>query len=919
MKSLKRGACTVVLIMTMGAQLFAAMNTLKGTIVDQETKEPLIGATIQIVGTSTGTVTDFDGNYELNVADGIYDIEIKYLGYQTAVTRQVEVKNGKVMTLDLALTSDSQTLSEVQVVARASRESENVALMEQRRAVVATQSVGAKELSRKGVSDAQGAVAKVSGVSKQEGVKNVFVRGLGDRYNVTMLNGFPVPSEDPEYKNIALDLFGTDVIQSVGVNKVFNASGAGDVAGASIDILSKELVGESDLNVSASTGVNTQTVGTEFMTPTSSSYFGFASTAAPTSETSYSSSVSVDNFDFANKLNPNTSSFQMNHSYGLSGGKKFEVAGNPLTFYVVASHSTEYNAYDEDIRKTNADGGIDEEYLDSDNSTVSTNQLVLASLGYDVKGKSQFDYNFMMVHANTQSVTNSLGINNAIDASNSAFMRRQQTNDNLLLVNQFTYEQELSKSLNLEAGISYNNVTGSEPDRIINTLKRSDEKEGTTDYTVRTGDTGNSRYYSDLTENDLNVRAIFTYDLADNHDQISNVKVGYKGRFVDHRFEAYEYIMKSGYGTTTYFDVENPDFDSYYNAETLDANFKLNKQSDLYQAERTIHSPFVEATYQLASSFILNAGFAYDIVDMTIDNRYVRDATSKTLVEKDYNFWLPSLNMRYNLTEKQALRFGASKTYTMPQSKEFSEFKYVGSSFTSTGNSNLTPSDDYNVDLKWDFYPSPSELISVTAFGKMISNPIARVQTNTANGSLSYDNISDQAEVAGIEIELRKNIFSRPVGGEGMSKLTFGLNGSYIYTHTTVARQDNVLDPDICDTQLEGAAPWIANCDVSYTYAYGEKSFTNSLVLNYLGDRLYTIGRIGYEDITEQSTTTLDFVSSSKLNEHLAISFKATNLLNTCFQLTQDAENGTTGEVTHVVLNEYTKGINLSLGVSYNF
>jgi len=104
--------------------------------------------------------------------------------------------------------------------------------------------MGARELSRKGISDALSAVANVSGVSRQEGVKNVFVRGLGDRYNATLLNGFPIPSEDPEYKNIALEFFGTDIIQNIDVNKVFSGKSSSDVGGAIININSKELIGD---------------------------------------------------------------------------------------------------------------------------------------------------------------------------------------------------------------------------------------------------------------------------------------------------------------------------------------------------------------------------------------------------------------------------------------------------------------------------------------------------------------------------------------------------------------------------------------------------------------------------------------------------------------------------------------------------
>ena len=276
----------------------AANIKIKGAVKDKLSKEPLIGATIRLVGTPAGAVTDMDGNFELNstgVLEGLYDIEIKYVGYKTEVRRKVRVENGKLAILNLELETDAHELSDVVVVAKKNRENENMLLLEQQKAVIAVQAVSVKELSRKGVSDAEGAVTKVAGVSKQDGVKNVFVRGLGDRYNATTFNGFAVPSEDPEYKNISLDFFGTDIIQSVGVNKAFNAGGISDVGGATIDIVSKELIGSGNLNIGLSGGLNTQTVTADFLKQDGVNLLGFATTTEPADE---------NNWGFKNKLDP---------------------------------------------------------------------------------------------------------------------------------------------------------------------------------------------------------------------------------------------------------------------------------------------------------------------------------------------------------------------------------------------------------------------------------------------------------------------------------------------------------------------------------------------------------------------------------------------------------------------------------------
>ena len=411
----------------------AANIKIKGAVKDKLSKEPLIGATIRLLGTQAGAVTDMEGNFELNsmgILEGMYDIEIKYVGYKTEVRHKVRVENGKQVILNLELETDAQELADVVVVAKKNRENENMLLLEQQKAVIAVQSVGVRELSRKGVSDAEGAVTKVAGVSKQDGVKNVFVRGLGDRYNATTFNGFALPSEDPEYKNISLDFFGTDIIQSVGVNKAFNAGGSSDVGGATIDIVSKELIGSGNLGFGISGGLNTQTVAADFRKQDGVNFMGFANRPEPADENSW---------NFRNKLDPSAQHLQINRSYSISGGKRFYVGKdkNPLSFFLTAGHTTDYQYTDEIIRNTTTGGTV---YKDMNGKKYAENisQLALANVDFDMQNRHHISYNLMMIHANTQSVGDYNGKNSIFsdDYENLGFTRRQQTNDNMLIVNQ---------------------------------------------------------------------------------------------------------------------------------------------------------------------------------------------------------------------------------------------------------------------------------------------------------------------------------------------------------------------------------------------------------------------------------------------------------------------------------------------------
>lgn len=870
---------------------------IKGQIKDSDSKEPLIGATVQIIGSSMGAVTDIDGNFQLaGVEDGIYDIEIKYVGYKTVVKRQIKIEGNRIVTLDFELKADTQMLSDVTVVAKANRESESVTLLEQKKSIVAVQSVGAKELSRKGVGDAQGAVTKVSGISKQEGVKNVFVRGLGDRYNLTTLNRFPIPSEDPEYKNIALDFFSTDIIQSVDVNKTFGGTMASDVAGAGINISSKELVGRSELKASVSAGANTNVMRSGVMQMDGVNAFGFAQSCEPEAD--------LNAYSFHNSLDPSKKNAPVNQSYMLSGGKEWNWGTDVFSVYMVGSHDKKYAYYDEEVRNSITSGDLSQD-MKGDISKIETSQLLMAGLNYRHSDKLHLQYDLMMVHAARESVGDYWGMDADFQSSDTyeGFMRRQQVNDNRLLVNQLSGVWKFAPKWSLDAGISYNKIKGMEPDRRINNLVKT-----AGGYVPMKGTGVQQRYFSELNEDDINLRAGFTYKLPDAYgSEFSSVNFGYTGRLVTDGFSATEYDLSVIRQQS--FDATDVKFDRYYNQGNLDKGFFMqDRNQDEYDVDKKIHSAYAEATYQLSEHFIANVGVKYDNVNLGVNYRVNRGGTKGSQsIDKDYV--LPSVNLRYNFNDKHALRFGASKTYTLPQAKEISPYRYISVSFNSQGNPDLKPSDNYNADLKWDFYLSGSELFSIGAFYKYIKNPISRIEVASAGGFLSYENIADHATVAGAEIEFRKDLFSRKTAEE-IHKLTFGVNGAYTYTHAKVS-----LATVSTGSQLEGAAPWIVNSDLSYQLQKGKYNLTSTLVFNYFSDRIYTIGTEGFQDIMEKGIPTLDFVLSAKMGNRFSLSMKAANLLNASHQLTRkgNADN------REVVLSKYKKGVDLSLGISYEF
>ena len=882
---------------------FAQKGTLKGLVTDQKSKEPLVGATIMLESTTTGTITDFDGNYELrNITPGTYAVRCSFISYETKSLPNIQIKAGQVIELNVQLGESTVEIGDVKVVAKANRESESMLLVQQKNSVIATQAIGAQEISRKGASDAEAAVAKVSGISKQEGVKNVFVRGLGDRFNATTLNGFPVPSEDPEYKNISLDFFASDIIKAVGVNKVFSAGATGDVAGAEINISSKELVGESDLNVSLSAGVNTQAVNKTFLMADGLSSFGFSAGGSQPS--------SISKYDYKNSLDPSSEDFHPNRGFAVAGGKRLLLGANknPLNVYLIGTYSTDFSYTNGFVRSTGTTGIISRDQT-RDKYDQSSSHLLMVNADYRIK-KTLLTYNGMVIHSSVSSFADYFGKNSTFeDVADNGYLglvRRQQVNDNTLTVNQLNSITELSDRNKLEAGVSYNMVKGNEPDRRINYL--SYLSSGILSPTKGTG--RQDRNFSELKENDLNAKLILNHKLSDDSNSRSLLSVGYKGRFLNDDFQATEY--DNSRITQPMLDRSDFSLDALFNQSELDNNaFLQQKYEQSYKVDKYINTGFADLTYSLNGKLTADVGFRADKVNLKVTYNVNRGSTQgETKIDELY--LLPSLNLKYELNGKNSLRFGASRTYTLPQSKEISPYRYDGPDWKSQGNPDLIPSINYNFDLKWDYYISSDELLSVTAFGKLIQDPISRIEIASAGGYLSYDNIADNATIGGAELEIRKNLFKSSNDDDSRSsKLSAGLNGSYILTDVTLRKDLNFTNSS---SELEGAAPMIVNADLTYQFNRKDFSLTNSLVLNYFSDRIYTIGTQGYQDINEDGITTLDFISSAKLNKHWGLNLKAKNLLDPTFRLTRDPN----GEgVAPIVLSSYKKGININFGISY--
>ncbi len=919
--------------------------SISGKVLDQEfNNEPLPFANVLIKGTDKGTSSNFDGLYKIeNLDAGSYIIEFSFIGYETQnIPFQVKANESKV--LDITLKASAAALDEVVLQTTTKRESETALLLDQKKAVDIKQSIGADELSRKGVSDAAGAVAKISGVSKQEGSSNVYVRGLGDRYLNTTMNGLSLPSNDVNKKNIDLNLFSSDVIQNVSISKAYSSRFYGDFSAGNIDITSKEHKGNLAFNVSTGSGFNTNAIDKNFVRSEGTGYFGYYGR--------------YEHNPFAiilsHGIDPENVSSPININYGASIGNTFEFNDESrLSVFATASFENNYEyrfgkAVDfSTVEKKRFDAAEEYEY--------STTTTAMANLNYKINNDNSLKFNSVFINSSSDEVgyygIDGKGKNRdaILNTDEGFYQMNVQFDQTRMFVNQLLGNHKSGK-YELDWGFGYNKVYANQPDRKRISLENYhlafDNDSNTNPSFYSNVDFDNQRYFQNIEDDEYNSKLNLAYEANEN----LKFNFGYNGRYKTRQFDNIRYgydIQDNGYAVTdinnfdSFFTLSNISFDSNTTGydtsvingipvSTTDPNQTLGNTNlpglpeNTYSGKLSIAAGYADAEIKAGEKWLFVPGVRLESFDQSIKYDVI-NLGNQGNSERSFKetFILPTLNVKYALNEDQNLRFSASQTVSVPEFKEVAPFVYEDVSTRIGGNPDvLGYSKILNVDLKYEWFFSRSEIFSVGAFTKQINNPINLVVVGDATGTQRYVRTGDKATVYGVEVELRKNIL---VDDEDNTNLSFGINATYMKT-----KQD--LYPTIDETfdlafnktedELQGASPLILNADISYSPTFKNYKPVANLVFSYFSDRIDALGSGDLGNIVEKGVPTLDFIWKNTINKDFEINFSAKNILDPSIQYVR--EDARAGDIFVTSANgkgitDYKRGLNINLQLKYKF
>ncbi|MBP7129757.1 MAG: TonB-dependent receptor [Bacteroides sp.] len=887
-----------ILFLTLSAMTVVA-GTIKGTVTDKQTREPLTGATIQIAGTTQGTVADVDGNYSLDVNNGTYTLAIKYVGYKDIIINNVKAGKSDLI-LNFELESDAQALGEVSVVARKNLEGERALQMERRKATLAIENLGSKEMSLKGIGNVEEGVKKITGISVAD-AGQLIVRGLGDRYSTTTLNGLPIASPNPDNKLIPLDLFPSSTVQNITVSKVYNAEAFADYSGAHIDINTKENITEDFFNIGFNTGGKFNTLGKDsYRMNRNGSLFRTsgvdqAALNMPLSEfDNYVKTRNIFDTSFAVKKKSSLPDFSGN----LGFGKNIGIGNQTLSILASASAGNSFQNMDNAFYKTlEATGSVQDNFA-YDSYAQELKLAALGHIGYTLRRHDRIGYTFFYARNATDTYQRREGIDaedHELTGSNNITHIYSLQNHQLDGVHSFGGRGQWE----LTWGGSYSKTGSEEPDR-RQVMYIKNDNGALSLFKLNRQET--MRYFGSLDEEEWNGNLAMRWKWNENN--FLKLGVNYKNKSRDYKATRFYYnLNKIDPVITDIYDT-----DGFLNQENIaDGNVvvqRVMQPKDSYRAGNEIYSGYLLTDFYPVPSLLVNLGVRYEISRQWVD--YATDGGDWYAERRnlDKNDLFPTLNLKYTVNDANSIRFSASRTVTRPSFIEMAPFLYQESygSAQIRGNNELQNGYNYNFDLRYEHFGKNGDMISLTAYFKYLDSPIERIQALQGGATLHSFQNADNGMAGGMEVELRKQL---------MKDLRLGANISYMYTNVKLPEGGAYTNKE---RPLQGASPILANADLTYSPRFGEERQLNlALLYNLQGSRIHAVGVSKLGDIKQQTLHTLNFSAGYDINSHFSLKLQVNDLLNRAVIFKQEVPS--TGE--EVEVERYKKGANLEIGFSY--
>ncbi|MEJ7760720.1 MAG: TonB-dependent receptor plug domain-containing protein [Gemmatimonadaceae bacterium] len=886
----------------------AASGRIVGRVIDARTGEGLTDVGIQVVGTTAGTASGLEGRFTLNrVTPGTVTLHLRRLGFAPKTVTGLVLSQGQTLEQSVTLEPVTVSLTTQVVTASSERGTVNEALDKQRTAVGVVSAVTREQIAKSPDSDAAQAVQRVSGVTVQDG-KYVFVRGLGERYTTTSLNGARIPSPEPERKVVPLDLFPSSLIQSVTTSKNFTADQPGDFSGAQVDIRTREFPARGEIQFSSSMGYNDAVTNRSlFSAPTvGREWLGFAGSerrlpaviAAAGRIERQPSQSDVNTFvsSFRNAWSPLAESPSPNRSIGVTAGGSSAIGSAQAGYIAALSYSNNQEVRENEVRAyaepTDGTREIDRFEGSTGRATVLWGGIMNGSLMFGSNTRISLNNTYNRTSDNEARRENgfseNLGSRLLIDRLR--FVERTVASSQIVAERQLGARQKLSLSFTGSA------VNRAEPDR--SEFIRVDPGAGQIPFWLDASEAA-VRTFGDLNEKSYSTSGDYALQFGRPERQ-SQLKFGGIFRYTDRLATNRAYsIQASSLGLDDRRLAAEQIFDGRF-TEASDAVFRIAplSQGGSYGANEEVGAGYgmiewmASDRLQIVSGARVERSYTLVSAEPTVGKRVRTNPV--------YTDVLPSLLFNFRVSESQNFRLSATQTLARPEYRELAEVQYrdVLGGENVLGNPALRRTLIRNADARWEWYPRSGEVLSVGVFAKRFQDPIERVFLATSGTRIVTFINADGADNLGVELEART----------GLDRLGSFFAPLSVFSNMTFMRSEVRLgdDPRVAkeDRAMVGQAPYVINAGVSY--AAPGSAISGTLLFNRVGRRILSASQRPLPVTYEESRSVLDFSLRFPVFARISGKFDARNLFDQEYLQTQ----GTVTRESYRAGRVYTLGLN---------
>jgi len=937
----------LVAALLFGVVVFAQKGSIKGVLTDVKTGETLIGANVLLQGTDMGAATDLDGNYLIeNVAPGDYNLVFSYTSYKTQIVR-VSVLKGEAVDISLKMEEESIVLEGVTVTAARKTDTEVSLINTIKSSNLVLSGISNQQISKSQDRDASEVVRRIPGVTIRDG-RFVIVRGLIERYNSVWLNNVSTPSSEADIRAFSFDAVPSNAIDRILIFKTPAPELPADFAGAAIQIFTKSNADENGFNLSYSSGYNSQASfqkGFETYPGSGTDRLGFdnGKRDLPSIYPSAKGAIAdlADNPTDADKqlLNSIGRSFNkdwtstsvspgLNQSLNLSYSKRFLIGNvsvgnlssltynNSYSFFQASKFA--YDGYD----VVNDIPFYRHRFMD----TRSTNNVRLGALmnWLFIFGKNQrIEFRNLLNQSGEQYVNTRSGSDNGY----SAYLQQKE----LFYQSRLTYSGQLSGTHTFNGDLTkfdwtfgYSLANRHQPDtrRVTSALSFDAELNQPYSYQVTRDPDPRlfGRLYLENEEDILTANFNYAKTVFVKGDFAPQFKLGAYAERKQRSFDARNIgFVRSGFPASDLFSKS---------IEEIFSDANMNYDKGIRVAEKTAPSDSYEAQNELLAGYMaFNIPFSkkinvYTGLRLEQNNQQLVIASLEEPVYENVRTDLfPSVNSTYNFNEKNLLRLAYGRSVNRPEFREIAPFVYYDFEQVANiyGNTELQNAYVNNFDLRYEWYPSSGETVTLGGFFKQFSNTI-EAQMRQFGSDISYEYVNTaSARSIGAELDVRKSFQSLQ---EKDNALRYLKDIVLVLNASIIGSEVNTNSPTERDPVrvMQGQSPYIINTGIYYQNP--KSGLSGSFLYNRIGKRIVFIGDLENPHIWEMPRNSLDLTLMKKVGKYLQVKAGIRDILNNKVNWVQffDFEQaGAAGEITERKLDYYSfrPGTMYSLGLSF--